>query len=55
MAASAVALVGLVVPCVSAEDSTLFPYSLYLILGARGSVVVIALCYKPEGRRFENR
>jgi hypothetical protein len=24
-------------------------------LGARGSVVVKALCYKPEGRGFETR
>jgi hypothetical protein len=24
-------------------------------IGARGSVVVKALCYKPEGRGFENR
>jgi hypothetical protein len=23
--------------------------------GARGSVVVKALCYKPEGRGFDNR
>jgi hypothetical protein len=27
------------------------PYS----LGVRGSVVVKALCYKPEGRGFETR
>jgi hypothetical protein len=25
------------------------------ILGARGSVVVKALCYKPEGRWFDTR
>jgi hypothetical protein len=25
------------------------------ILGARGSVVVKALCYKPEGRGFDTR
>jgi hypothetical protein len=25
------------------------------IMGARGSVVVKALCYKPEGRGFETR
>jgi hypothetical protein len=24
-------------------------------VGARGSVVVKALCYKPEGRRFETQ
>jgi hypothetical protein len=24
-------------------------------VGARGSVVVKALCYKPEGRGFDNR
>jgi hypothetical protein len=29
-------------------SATLFP-------GARGSVVVKALCYKPEGRGFETR
>jgi hypothetical protein len=28
---------------------------LLLVLGARGSVVVKALCYKPEGRGFETR
>jgi hypothetical protein len=27
----------------------------YMNLGARGSVVVKALCYKPEGRGFETR
>jgi hypothetical protein len=26
-----------------------------LVLGARSSVVVKALCYKPEGRGFETR
>jgi hypothetical protein len=26
-----------------------------IVLGARGSVVVKALCYKPEGRAFETR
>jgi hypothetical protein len=26
-----------------------------IILGVRGSVVVKALCYKPEGRRFDTR
>jgi hypothetical protein len=25
------------------------------VLGARGNVVVKALCYKPEGRGFETR
>jgi hypothetical protein len=25
------------------------------VVGARGSVVVKALCYKPEGRGFESR
>jgi hypothetical protein len=25
------------------------------VVGARSSVVVRALCYKPEGRGFENR
>jgi hypothetical protein len=25
------------------------------LLGARGSVVVKALCYKPEGRGFDTR
>jgi hypothetical protein len=28
---------------------------LYVVRGARGSVVVKALCYKPEGREFETR
>jgi hypothetical protein len=28
---------------------------LNIYLGARGSLVVNALCYKPEGRRFETR
>jgi hypothetical protein len=27
----------------------------YFLLGARGSVVVKALCYKPEGRGFKTR
>jgi hypothetical protein len=27
----------------------------YIIPGARGSVVVKALCYKPEGRGFDSR
>jgi hypothetical protein len=27
----------------------------FLLLGARGSVVVKALCYKPEGHGFDNR
>jgi hypothetical protein len=27
----------------------------YSLLGARGSVVVKALCYKPEGRGFNTR
>jgi hypothetical protein len=31
-------------------------YSVYVFaLGTRGSVVVKALCYKPEGRGFETR
>jgi hypothetical protein len=33
----------------------MFNPSMTLVLGARGSVVVKALCYKPEGRRFETR
>jgi hypothetical protein len=28
---------------------------LVYVLGARGSVVVKALCYKPEGRGFDSR
>jgi hypothetical protein len=28
---------------------------IFLLLGARGSVVVKALCYKPEGRMFDSR
>jgi hypothetical protein len=27
----------------------------YCYVGARGSVVIKALCYKPEGRAFETR
>jgi hypothetical protein len=27
----------------------------YVIGGAHGSVVVKALCYKPEGREFDTR
>jgi hypothetical protein len=27
----------------------------YLHIGVRGSVVVEALCYKPEGRGFDTR
>jgi hypothetical protein len=27
----------------------------YYFVGARGSIVVKALCYKPEGRGFETR
>jgi hypothetical protein len=30
-------------------------YSYLMELGARGSVVVKALCYKPEGRGFDSR
>jgi hypothetical protein len=33
--------------------SSLFPA--YFVIGARGSVVVTALCYKLEGRGFETR
>jgi hypothetical protein len=33
----------------------LFIYLLIVYLGARGSVVVKALCYKPEGRGFDTR
>jgi hypothetical protein len=29
--------------------------SVFVSIGARGSVVVKALCYKPEGRGFDNR
>jgi hypothetical protein len=29
--------------------------SYYKLMGARGSVVVKALCYKPEGRGFDTR
>jgi hypothetical protein len=32
----------------------LYAYST-LSVGARGSVVVKALCYKPEGRGFDSR
>jgi hypothetical protein len=28
---------------------------IYIVYGAHGSVVVKALCYKPEGRGFETR
>jgi hypothetical protein len=34
----------------------MFSYlALVKVKGARGSVVVKALCYKPEGRGFETR
>jgi hypothetical protein len=33
----------------------LFSASISVIKGARGSVVVKALCYKPEDRGFETR
>jgi hypothetical protein len=29
--------------------------NIYFLVGARGSVVVKALCYKPEGRGFDSR
>jgi hypothetical protein len=32
-----------------------FRNSFGYLMGARGSVVVKALCYKPEGRGFDNR
>jgi hypothetical protein len=43
--------------------TTLFPFVLFICTlchisvysGARGSVVVKALCYKPEGRGFDSR
>jgi hypothetical protein len=34
---------------------TLKMYQTYESCGARGSVVVKALCYKPEGRGFKSR
>jgi hypothetical protein len=33
----------------------LFSSALPIYLGARGSIVVKALCYKPEGRGFDSR
>jgi hypothetical protein len=33
-------------------ELSLFDQKIYR-MGARGSVVVAALCYKPEGRRFQ--
>jgi hypothetical protein len=36
-------------------DSHLFICSIITVMGARGSVVVKALCYKPEGRGFDAR
>jgi hypothetical protein len=35
--------------------SWLFLFVFTLILGACGSIVVKALCYKPEGREFDSR
>jgi hypothetical protein len=32
-----------------------FSITLYMCSGAHGSVVVKALCYKPEGRGFDIR
>jgi hypothetical protein len=32
-----------------------FNISILDMLGARGNVVIKALCYKPEGRGFESR
>jgi hypothetical protein len=26
-----------------------------VLMGARGSIVIKALCYKPEGREFDNQ
>jgi hypothetical protein len=44
------------------RHSQLLPFCEYMfapgkspVEGARGSVVVKALCYKPEGRGFETR
>jgi hypothetical protein len=37
------------------ESHWLQIFSLHLISGARGSVVVKALCYKPKGRGFDTR
>jgi hypothetical protein len=36
-------------------DAKVFFYLLQKIYGVRGSVVVKALCYKPEGRGFDSR
>jgi hypothetical protein len=48
--------------CVSCEVRTEIIYvfadlmlDYWLEVGARGSVVVKALCYKPEGRGFDSR
>jgi hypothetical protein len=40
-------------PCILAAVLILFVS--YMLKGALGSVVVKALCYKPEGRGFETR
>jgi hypothetical protein len=37
------------------EVSSLYIYIYIYIYGARGSVVVRALCFKPESRGFETR
>jgi hypothetical protein len=33
----------------------IYIYFMYVCVGARGGVVVKALCYKPEGRGFDSR
>jgi hypothetical protein len=33
----------------------MFSVAMFYIVGARGSVVVKALCYKPEGHGFDSR
>jgi hypothetical protein len=45
------------VECRICVYSVVFLHIVHLtfITGARGSVVVKALCYKPEGREFDSR
>jgi hypothetical protein len=40
---------------VRADNFKIIIIIITIIMGARGSVVVKALCYKPEGRGFETR
>jgi hypothetical protein len=35
--------------------SILILVTVFMVMGARGSVVVKVLCYKPEGRGFDTR